>query len=185
MYFAARMASADVVVGIDPYYDYSQIKPPEGNGETTPTIILLKGDGWGDQRIVTLLTDYNDRSKTIPIYAQLVAPDSLAVERMIYATRPLSRDGYMIVLDSAAVDVVNKGMVRLDFGTETILKERGIEKPTPFDWYRTMLRDGSETRLSSQQYEIGMKQGIYPPTRFLRQGEMIVYQKPVTQSTIK
>lgn len=185
--FATQKSDADVVIGIDPYFDFAKIEQPKSaqSQQVNPTIILLKGDGWGDRRINDLFGVYSDnREDRLAIYAQLVSPDTQATERMIDATISMTKGGSLIVLDSGAVEALKKGVVPLDVTPskikERLLKERGIGNPTLMDWIANVSIKGAEMkRMSEQDYQNGVSGGIYPNTSFLRRGEMVVWEKTI------
>lgn len=187
--FASQKAEADVVIGIDPYFDFTKIEGPKSSlaGQVSPTIILLRGDGWGDRRINELFGAYgNNRDDRLAVYAQLVSPDTQATERMIDATVSKTRGGCLIVLDSGAVDALEKGVVPLDVTPskikEGLLKQRGVENPTLLDWIVNVSMRGTKMkRMTEGEYQTGVDGGNYPPTSFLRKGEMVVWDKPVPE----
>jgi len=188
--FAAQKSNADVVIGIDPYFDFAKIERPKTPlaQQVSPTIILLKGDGWGDRRINDLFGVYSDnREDRLAIYAQLVSSDTQATERMIDATISKTKDGSLIVLDSGAVEALEKGVVPLDSTPsrikERLLKERGIENPTLMDWIANVSMRGVEMkRITEEEYQSGVTGGDYPRTSFLRKGEMVVWKKPISST---
>lgn len=186
--FAAEKARAEIVIGIDPNFDFGKIKQSKlfSPQLTSPKIILLKGDGWGDRRIKDLFGKYsNNIEDRLAIYAQLVAPDTAAVEQMIQATCLKTRGGGLIVLDSGVVEAIKTGIVPLDVSPsgikEQLLKKRGIENPTLMDWInRILLKDYKMKRMTEQEYQEGANHKVYPPTSFLRKGEMVVWEKLIS-----
>lgn len=186
--FAGKKARADIVIGIDRNFDFTKIKPPKlsSTPQISPKIILLKGDGWGDRRINDLFGAYSNKIEDrLAIYAQLVAPDTEVVEQMIQATCSKTKGGCLIVLDSGVVEAIEKGIVPLDSSPsgikEQLLKQRGIENPTLMDWINsTLLRGYERKRMTEQEYQEGVNHKVYPPTSFLRRGEMVVWEKSIS-----
>ncbi|GEM_PF-5161962 len=186
--FAAQKSNADVVIGVDPYFDFAKIersKTPSAQ-QVSPTIILLRGDDlWGDRRINNLFGVYSDnREERLAIYAQLVSPHMDLTERMINATISKTKGGILIVLDSETVEAIEKGAIPLDTTPsrikEKLLKELGVENPTLMDWITNILMRGAEMkRMTEQEYQNGVTGGNYPRTSFLRKGEMVVWEKPI------
>lgn len=104
---------------------------------------------------------------------------------MIQATCSKTKGGCLIVLDSGTVEAIEKGIVPLDVSSSEIkkqsLKKRGIENPTLMDWInRILLKDYKMKRMTEQEYQEGANHKVYPPTSFLRKGEMVVWEKSIS-----
>ncbi len=179
--FAAGHAKADVVVGIDPYFDYSAIQAPSGVDENnTPTVILMKGDAWGNRNIHDFFGTYeDDRSKRLAIYSQMVSPDTLMTEALMGPATALSKDGYMIVLDSGAVESLGSQHFPEQAIERKLMAESGNSNPTHLDWVKHMYRSVTQTEFDKGDYEKGVSEKKYPPSSYLRGGKMLVIQKPL------
>ncbi|MFH0863934.1 MAG: hypothetical protein V1858_02525 [Candidatus Gottesmanbacteria bacterium] len=190
--FASQKTEADIVIGIDPNFDFEKITQIKTQlvSKIKPTIILLKGDGWGDSRIKDLFGVFSNKIEDrLAIYAQLISPDTQDTERMINATIAKTKGGCLIVLDSGTVEAIEKGIVPLDNTPsrvkEKLLRERGIENPTLIDWITTVVIKGSKMkRMTEQEYQKSVNEGRYPKTSFLRKGEMILWEKPLLQESL-
>ena len=176
MLFAAKKSEADVVFGVDPDFDLSQINPSTiDQAGNKPTVILFKGDAWGDTRIKNFFGSNGSPGDRLATYSQLVSPDTMAAERMIGAAIPMSNAAFMIVLDSGAVEFLEND--HLPQGAKkTILLEKGLEDPTSLDWIKLWLRNTKQTQLTKQDYQQGITEGIYPPSKCLRDGNMLIFE---------
>ena len=175
--FAAQKQNAQIVIGIDPYFDVSKIESPSTQKEGMPTVILFKGDGWGDQKINGFFNTEKPSGERLSIYSQLVAPDTMETERMMGATVTKSREGYLIVLDSGAVEDLGGQYYPKGDIHRTILEEKGVVNPTSLDWIKHLCRDGQQTIVSKEDYVKGINEGMYPPSSFLRNGDMLIIEK--------
>lgn len=181
--FAADKAKADVVVGIDTDFpEASQFKPPTKLPNEMPQIILIKGHPWYTA-IGKLFRPENEGSPSA-LYSQLVAPDTMAAEAMINMTTPLGKS-FMIVLDSGAVEQMEYSHYAKGQIERRLMEEAGFENPSHLDWVKHILRNTQQTRLSRQEYEKGIAEGKYPPSQFLRDGDMMVFEQPLTDDQAK
>lgn len=179
--FASQKANADVVIGIDPFFDFKKIKQPTKSGvEDNTTLILIKGDTWGNFKMKELFGD--SKKPKLAVYSQLISPDTMIAKRMIDEVRGLTRGGFMIVLDPRSVSALKEGVEPLGWVETEILKERGVEKPNSLDWISMIqLKGVVPEKIDSSQYEKNMQADIYPTTSFLGKGDMLIWEKPVPQ----
>lgn len=178
--FAADKVKADVVVGIDTDFpEASQFKHPTKLPNEMPQIILIKGHPW--YTAIGKLFRPESESPPSALYSQLVAPDTMAAEAMINMTTPLGKS-FMIILDSGAVEQMEhrhyaKGQIE-----RRLMEEDGFEDPSHLDWIKHIFRKIQQTRLSREEYEKGISGGKYPPSQFLRDGDMMVFEQPLTDN---
>jgi hypothetical protein len=178
LFFAAKKSNADIVIGVDPNFNYTEFRNPERHpGDKNPTVILFKGDGWGDQRINNffgLLDEKKDNR--LAMYSQLVAPDTMDTVRMIESALHLSKDAFMIVLDSGAVKDCGESFYPPNETHSILLSQAGVEDHSRLSWIKYRLRFAKQTTISKEDYEKGIQEGKYPPSAFLRAGNMMVFE---------
>lgn len=172
--FAAEKSGAEIVIGIDPFFDFSQLETVKSLSKGLT--ILIKGDAWGNEHLRHLFGTDLSREHRLAGYAQLVSPDSDITEAMMSATISKSNKKYLVVLDSGAVELLtNRRILPTDIRKQ-LLEEAGYENPAELDWLRHIYRRGKITEIDSKDYEKGVDQGEYPPTSFLRNGTMLVLE---------
>lgn len=181
MFFAATHAQADVVVGIDPFFDNLQmLEPTQKKKDENPTIVLLKGDAWGNQYIKDFFGSHeDDPSKRLAVYSQIVAPDTQMAESLIRTTRSFSREGHMIILDSGAVEHMSNTRYPEHAIQKRLLTDKGVSNPTHLDWVKHTHRSSQLTEIDAEEYRKGMGDGTFPQTHNLRSGRMLIFQRPV------
>ena len=174
--YAAKRAGADVVIGIDPYFDLNQSSETTSGTQNDTQIILLKGDGWGDRRIWDLFGDSDKKESKLATYAQLVNPDSDQVDRMMTATIAKTSRDFLVVLDSGALELLQSRKIAQQDVKYGLLKEAGFENPTDLDWIKHIHRRSKVTELDSEVYRQGMENGMFPPTSYIRKGNMLLFE---------
>lgn len=186
LFFAADYAKADVVIGIDPYFDFSSIQPlSKVEVDKVPTVILMKGDAWGNRQIHDFFGTYEeDRSKRLAVYSQIVSPDTNIAEALISPVRSFSKDGFMIVFDSGAVEMMGNQRYPEHAIENRIMAEKGIPNPTHLDWIKNVYRNEQQTEIDRVEYERGISEKKYPPSSFLRNGKMLVIQRTLSVQTV-
>lgn len=174
--FARTRIGADVVIGIDPFFDFSEKPELSVDDRDIAPTILLKGDGWGDLRIQQFFGDAGEKANRLAQYAQLICPDSDSVGRMMNATMVKTSKDFMIVLDSGALEVLQSRIIPETDVKYSLLKQAGYSQPTDLDWIININRKSKITEVDSEVYRQGMEQGIYPPTSYIRAGKMLIFE---------